>query len=780
MSKRLLAKSYPSDESPFSDSIYLSQHLQDVHSAAKSVLTSTGNLQVHALGLDSDVWNMRLHNAVLLAAAIHDLGKANDHFQGMLDCDQWPDRKGKYQGLRHEWVGIVMIASFGLGDWLRPAIHDDDLVWHAAVWAVSGHHPAYGRQSPPKTPVPGGGSGMQLLMGHAEFARCLNWIGDEFALPNPPEFPDQVLPLTGGRNAFKLIFDLHRKSMRFWNALGDEERRFVAAVKDCLVAADVVGSALPKQVQSEQKRRQWIAASFARIPKPDDIQEIIDDRLIDEHGQKHDLRPFQRDVADKAGDVTFVKAGCGTGKTLAAYNWAMLRSPRKRLYICYPTTGTATEGFRDYLVSGETAKFNSRLFHGRASVDLEMLNVRETESDEAEPVARIESLDAWSTPIVTCTVDTVLGLVQNNRRGLFAWPALAGAAFVFDEIHAYDDKLFGALLRFLAALPGVPVLLMTASLPEYRYEALKQLLKSRLAEVDGPENLETLPRYHRQGGLDNRDALPEVAAELNRGGKVLWVTNTVGRAIESADRASQFEPIIYHSRFRYEDRVRQHAKVIDAFNPKKNPDAALAICTQVAEMSLDLSATLLVTDLAPVPSLIQRLGRLNRRATPTNAGEPLPPTMPFIVVEPENEDGTPAVLPYSSEDFDLARRWLDALRVSDISQRDLADAWESDDEVRTRRPALVPSAWLDGGPVTDVLELREASPGITVIMAEDMSALTHSDPKQRKAVTEVALPMPPPPKRFNWREWKKFSGLPIAPHHSIDYQMRGANWTIRT
>ena len=31
----------------------------------------------------------------------------------------------------------------------------------------------------------------------------------------------------------------------------------------------------------------------------------------------------------------------------------------------------------------------------------------------------------WSTPVVPCTVDTVLGLVQNNKRGLFAWPALA-------------------------------------------------------------------------------------------------------------------------------------------------------------------------------------------------------------------------------------------------------------------------------------------------------------------------------------------------------------------
>src|SRR5206468_4565028 len=91
--------------------------------------------------------------------------------------------------------------------------------------------------------------------------------------------------------------------------------------------------------------------------------------------------------------------------------------------------------------------------------------------------ARLESLESWSTPIVACTVDTVLGLVQNNRRGLFAWPALVQSAFVFDEIHAYDNRLFGALLRFLRDLPGLPVLLMTASLPKAREMALRSVLE---------------------------------------------------------------------------------------------------------------------------------------------------------------------------------------------------------------------------------------------------------------------------------------------------------------
>jgi CRISPR-associated endonuclease/helicase Cas3 len=39
----------------------------------------------------------------------------------------------------------------------------------------------------------------------------------------------------------------------------------------------------------------------------------------------------------------------------------------------------------------------------------------------------------------------------------------------------------------------------------------------------------------------------------------------------------------------------------------------IALTTQVCEMSLDLSAALLVSEFAPLTSLIQRMGRCNRK-----------------------------------------------------------------------------------------------------------------------------------------------------------------------
>src|SRR5262249_37444874 len=119
---------------------------------------------------------------------------------------------------------------------------------------------------------------------------------------------------------------------------------------------------------------------------------------------------------------------------------------------------------------------------------------------------------------------------------------------------------------------------------------------------------------------------------------------------------------VYHSRLRYRDRSRRHRDVIDRF---KTPGAAaILVATQVAEMSLDLSADLLITDEAPVPALIQRMGRLNRRP---KLKEPKP-----AVVVPIERGEEP---PYDSDDLEMARTWRARLskRGPALSQRDLAE-----------------------------------------------------------------------------------------------------------
>lgn len=748
---RLWAKSKREDE-PERPSMLLPRHLEDVYEAALRVLDATGDDQLRALGLDTNPDHERFRRCVLLAAAIHDLGKANDHFQGMVRGTR--NAQQNPQGVRHEWVTVLMLKE--LREWLLPAVGGGATDFAFVEWAVAGHHPAHDHTSPPRTCPPGAGAEIRLLADHGECQAIPRWLKTKFRLNGEPPKPTNLMRnLVGGANVYEELSEWAKAARRTWEELTPNERRFVAAVKSCLIAADVAGSALPPRIADGALRWQWITQSFSEKPSVADLRAVVEKRLAG--GQP---RAFQSQVATSTQPVTYIKAGCGSGKTLAAYMWARDRCPSRRLFFCYPTTGTATEGFRDYLHEPDV---RADLFHSRRDVDFEIILTtgRDAKDADRDAAIRIESLDAWSTPIVACTVDTVLGIVQNNKRGLFAWPALAQSAFVFDEIHAYDDRLFGALLRFLRDLPGLPCLLMTASLPAPREEALRETLKQfrnlDLNPIPGPKDLEELPRYHK-ATAENIDPLAHAKKTLDAGGKVLWVCNTVRRVMEAATpaMAEGMKPLIYHSRFKYEDRVNRHKDIIEAF---KVDGAALAICSQVAEVSLDLSADLLVTDLAPVPALIQRLGRLNRRAR--NKGEA---TKPFVVVEPDSH------LPYTPAELDTAKKWLEELPDADIAQCHLAAMWEQSAD---NPPELVSSAWLDGGPTTTVAELREASLGITVLMREDVQRVQND----RKQLGRYVLPMPPPPRALDWRRWNKERGLPIAAPGSINYdRMRGAEW----
>jgi CRISPR-associated endonuclease/helicase Cas3 len=72
-----------------------------------------------------------------------------------------------------------------------------------------------------------------------------------------------------------------------------------------------------------------------------------------------------------------------------------------------------------------------------------------------------------------------------------------------------------------------------------------------------------------------------------------------------------------------------------------------------------------------------------------------------------------------------------------------------------------------------VLELREGTPGITVVLEEDADDVRC----RRKALARVALPMPPAPKGLDWRSWDRVRGCFVAPTGTIVYdRKRGAEW----
>ena len=103
-----------------------------------------------------------------------------------------------------------------------------------------------------------------------------------------------------------------------------------------------------------------------------------------------------------------------------------------------------------------------------------------------------------------------------------------------------------------------------------------------------------------------------VAAEHVGGTLSLVIANTVRRAVEirrELEKRTNADLRLLHSRFRAADRTEHMDAVLSPA-----PEAGrIVVATQVIEAGADLDASLMVSDIAPYVSMVQRFGRVNRR-----------------------------------------------------------------------------------------------------------------------------------------------------------------------
>jgi CRISPR-associated endonuclease/helicase Cas3 len=730
---RLLAKHTDDERAPKREETLVG-HIEQVIEASMVLHKSLAEgLQV-LLGPD---FAPHLFEAGLFAAAwLHDIGKANDHFQEMIRDRHF------HQGVRHETLGLVVISEY-LDEALAP-FWGKHPAWFkpAVLFAVAGHHLKFPDQKLSKRSK----RDVTFLGGHPEIE--LYWQLGVRHLGLPPwkhakNTKFSLLPFGG------ILEKLRRIQRQLDLDFSPAHKLFIAALKSTLMAADLAGSALPPR---EKPFDGWLRERLEAVLQGSQVADVVYQKV----GQRK-LRPFQEALARSTAHTVLVKAGCGSGKTIGAYCWCAQKADGKRLFFCYPTTATASEGFSGYL---QDPDFEALLIHSRAAIDYKLLENMPFESDSQKEIhaLKLEALDTWPVPAVVCTAHTVLGLLQNVRRALYAWPSLVRSVFVFDEIHAYSARLFRHLLRFLTIFKSHPALLMTATLPPDREEALREVCLSRgaLQILDGPHDREEAKRYMLQT-VSEEEAWEQTTQVLGDGGKVLWVSNTVGRTIartnQAKDMALPVEP--YHSRYRYRDRVQRQRLVIDAFAPGQ--PALLAMTTQVAEMSLDLSADLLITEYAPVPALIQRMGRLNRYQdvpeTPQRA----------LFIRPEDP------LPYVSRKEEVAGFWADIerwlARMADglpKSQRELGLAFvELTNEGSIDYQEDIFCDWLDDpwSTIKDRHAIMEAGYTLELVREEDL---------ENGPLMENAIPMPFP-KDKSWPSWPQKGRYLVAPAGTIEY-----------
>ncbi|OQW34295.1 MAG: hypothetical protein A4E19_02205 [Nitrospira sp. SG-bin1] len=625
MLEKILAKSPVG-----SREITLSEHVATVRDAVVYLFGSTeqptrlGREWVRFFRLQPSQFQEFLLN-LKLAAIFHDLGKANDGFQKAI-------RRVGTQAIRHEHLSALLLYSDPMRTWLsdrRSLGVDVEIV----IAAVLSHHLKANDADFGKRLEPGLES-FHVSTLAPEFGDCLRMASEMLGAEIPDlsgldknwSFEADIDPHKGRQGNFSRAMHSFKKVL----VQNENRRRLLVSVKAGLLAADSAGSAL---VREDKSLRDWISSCFASAPLTSDwIDENVIAPRISEIERKtghafkwHDFQSAADDLRERA----LLLSGCGTGKTLAAWRWIrsqLDQRPASRVLFLYPTRGTATEGFRDYVswAGGQDAA----LLHGTAAYDLS--GIFENPSDprhggDYHVAERLFALGYWPKRVFSATVDSFLAFMRNQYTSLCLLPVLADSVVVIDEVHSFDKSMFGALEGFLKFF-DIPVLCMTASLPADRLEILRGSCglevfpRTREAFEDLRKQAEA-PRYRLE------TVTQEKAGQLALGAyrdskKVLWVTNSVKRCQQ---RALDLRSVLgqgvnlfcYHSRFRLCDRRNQHEEVVQGFR-REIAKPIIAVTTQVCEMSLDLDADVLITEVAPVPSLIQRMGRCCREPIPSS------------------------------------------------------------------------------------------------------------------------------------------------------------------
>lgn len=380
--------------------------------------------------------------------------------------------------------------------------------------------------------------------------------------------------------------------------------------------------------------------------------------------------PYQVELATRAELPSVLDAPTGAGKTLAVLMaWLYRRlfagqdladTTPLRLVYALPMRVLVEQTW------DEVNRMLGQLGLGPASVGRHLLMGGEVDDDWV--------LAPHLPAVLIGTVDMLLSRALNRGYALrrFRWPVDFGllntdCLWVLDE-----TQLMGVAEQTAAQLEGLRTRFGT-------WRPCRTLWMSAtvdLAQIqtcDHPETGEVLrPRsgdgdYELERRLHARKLLQRAegdAASVLRAGHQpgtlsLAVLNTVERAV-GAHRSLSWQPpsgaevLLLHSRFRPPDRRRLVAALRQPM-----PAAGRVVCaTQVVEAGVDLSARLLVTEVAPWSSLVQRLGRCNRFAE-HDQGE-----VRWVDVE------RPA--PYSDSEVVAARERLARLEGADVSPSSLS------------------------------------------------------------------------------------------------------------
>ena len=376
-----------------------------------------------------------------------------------------------------------------------------------------------------------------------------------------------------------------------------------------------------------------------------------------------------------APGIYVLEAQMGLGKTEAALSAAEILASKwhcEGIFFGLPTQATANGIFprlKDWAEAegqSEEIRIGIRLAHGMAMLNKgyrELFHGQASQNEDSYAGGLIVHKwfegrkQALLSSFVIGTVDQLLMAALQQKHVMLRHLGLAGKVVIIDECHAYDTYMSCYLERALEWLGiyKVPVILLSATLPiKRRVRLIEAYLGGKLNDTANgwrENNSYPLLTYTFENDVRQREILvdtprkkiriirkkekdiPDILKEqLSEGGSAGVIVNTVLQAQEIAKKIrkelSDYEVLLVHARFTMADRQKKEEELLARLGKMSVPETRnlIVIGTQILEQSLDIDFDFLITQVAPMDLLLQRIGRLQRhsnRKRPKRLEEPV-------------------------------------------------------------------------------------------------------------------------------------------------------------
>ena len=334
---------------------------------------------------------------------------------------------------------------------------------------------------------------------------------------------------------------------------------------------------------------------------------------------------FQEESYEKinSGKSIILQAPTGSGKTLASI------LPFIQNWIEWKNGDQNVEDFPRKLIYSLPLRTLANSIHKEVSNVLDKLDLDE------KPIITLQTGEysndeLFEGDIIFTTIDQTLSNILSIPLSLsksmsnINAGAVLSSYLIFDEFHLLNPQnSLSTTLIILNKLKNItPFCLMTATLTDGFISNISKLLKCEVIKVDNKDfSRFSFIQNDQKRIINTIDKEIEITDVFNyHKNKTIIICNTVSSCTDKAklilehieNNQLKTEVICLHSRFFQKHRKEKEEKILSYFGKDSIKKNVILITTQIIEVGLDISCDVMLTEVSPINSFLQRIGRSAR------------------------------------------------------------------------------------------------------------------------------------------------------------------------